>query len=934
MLSHKILTRSDLNATGRYYADAEDDYYTKDMDASQWQGKGADRLGLAGPVDRKRFQQLLAGQVKPGIEITRSATRKDAKERIGIDFTFSAPKSVSIQALVGGDSRLIKAHEDAVTATLNHMEMMAQARVKTNGKVGIVDTGNLIVAKFRHETSREQDPQLHTHAVVMNLTRRADGQWRALRNDKIIKSVSYLGAHYRAELASRLVELGFELRNGPNGTFELAHIEREQLLAFSKRTHAIEAELAKHDMNRVNASSAEKQIATLATRRKKEVIDRDVLWQRWQETAREAGIQLDREASPEANVHENSARVAERMDERAIEKAAEKAVRYAIHHLTERETIIKKTDLMKTATDHGVGHATGDDVERILAKWVANGKLLKESPLYRAADDLKENTLLTRKGWEAVLIEKGATPKQAVTKVEQGIHHGRLVLAEARYTTQGALARERAILNMERAGRGRGTPVIAQEAGLAQLANSRLNDKQRAAAVEILSAPHRVLGVQGLAGTGKTTMLSAAKELAEKAGYRMVAVAPYGTQVKALQANGFEAKTVMSFINSKRQFIDDKTILVVDEAGVMPARLMEQTLRQSEKEGARVVLVGDTGQTKAIEAGKPFDQLQESGMHTITLDHIIRQREPQLKSAVVDAAHGRSVDALMKIRDVVEISGKKARWKQIVNDYMSMSAEDRAETLVISGSNAARKAINKLVRDKEQRSGYGEKYKTLNRLDTTRAERQFAKNYEHNYFIQPERDYKKIGLMRGEIYQVIDTGPHNKLTVEGKDRQLTTFSPMVYSNLSVYKMESKEIVAGDRVRITRNDAVLDVANGDRFTVVEADKAKIVLSNGERTIRLPTEKPLHLDYAYVSTVHSAQGLTCKHVLYEANSKSPITSREVFYVAISRAREKASIYTDSVENLPDSVARELQKTAATELIREKSGHVRQAEQWQIG
>ncbi|WP_045764095.1 MobF family relaxase, partial [Xanthomonas albilineans] len=178
MLSHKVLTRSDLNDVGRYYGDAEDDYYTKDLDASAWQGKGAERLGLAGDVDRERFQQLLAGQIKPGIEISRSAIRDDAKERIGIDLTFSAPKSVSIQALVGGDDRLIRAHEEAVAVTLEHAETLAQARIKHNGRAAVVDTGNLVIAKFRHETSRLQDPQLHTHAVVMNLTRRGDGQWR------------------------------------------------------------------------------------------------------------------------------------------------------------------------------------------------------------------------------------------------------------------------------------------------------------------------------------------------------------------------------------------------------------------------------------------------------------------------------------------------------------------------------------------------------------------------------------------------------------------------------------------------------------------------------------------------------------------------------------------------------------------------------------
>jgi len=172
------------------------------------------------------------------------------------------------------------------------------------------------------------------------------------------------------------------------------------------------------------------------------------------------------------------------------------------------------------------------------------------------------------------------------------------------------------------------------------------------------------------------------------------------------------------------------------------------------------------------------------------------------------------------------------------------------------------------------------------------------------------------------------------LTVEGQDGQRATFSPMVYNRLSVYKLERKELAAGDRVRITRNDAGLDVANGDRFTVVNASKTEIVLSNGKRDIRLSTEKPLHLDYAYASTVHSAQGLTSKHVLYDADSNSPTTSREVFYVAISRAREHAAIYTNDASQLPAAVARATQKHGALDLVRPKSGHAHQVAQWQTG
>lgn len=922
MLSHKVLTRVDLNEAGRYYADAGDDYYTKDLDSSAWHGKGAEQLGLQGEVERGRFQQLLAGQVKPGIEITRSAIRDDAKERIGIDLTFSAPKSVSIQALVGGDARIIKAHEEAVAETIKHAESLAQARVKVGGKSAVVDTGNLVVATFRHETSREQDPQLHTHAVVLNVTKRGDGQWRALRNDNIVKSVTYLGAHYRAELATRLHAMGYELRHGRDGMFELGHISRDQLKAFSERSAAIEAALEAKGMDRASATGAEKQAATMQTRPKKEHADREELWQRWQDTAAKAGIEL---GAPEkvGGDREAGQRTVAAIDGHATAQAANKAVRYAVNHLTERQAVVKESQVIDVATKHGMGRVTVPAVREAMARLTEKGSLIREAPLYKSADDLRSALTRTREGWAEDLTAKGMARGQATAHVAGAISSGRLVVAEARFTTQGALALERSIANMEREGRGASRPVLDAETGKAKLAaaGTILNERQRNAATAMLASGNRVIGVQGLAGTGKTTMLSAAKALAEEQGYRMVAVAPYGSQVKALQAEGFEARTVMAFVRAKEKGLDEKTILVIDESGVMPTRLMERTLREAQAAGARVVLVGDTGQTKAIEAGKPFERLQATGMETIKLDEIIRQRDPQLKSAVEDAAIGKSTAALAKISDVAEIKDDNQRWAKIAADYMALPAAERGETLIVSGTNEARQAINTLVRENELRVGTGEQYNTLVRRDTTQAERQYAKNYRIGDVIQPERDYPGIGLERGQTYRVMDATPTNRLTVERVDGERVTFSPKVFNRLSVYEPERKELAAGDRVRITRNDAGLDVANGDRFTVKSANKTEIVLSDSKRELRLPADKPLHLDYAYASTVHSAQGLTSKNVFYEANSHSPTTSREVFYVAISRARERAAIYTNDASKLPAAVARPTQKHAAQELVRER-------------
>ena len=149
---------------------------------------------------------------------------KGSKDRKGIDFTFSAPKSVSIQALVKGDERIVAAHDAAVKKSLELMQGFAATRKKKGGLSFRERTGNLVAATFRHELSRAQDPQLHTHAIVMNLTRRSDGEWRALSNEDLLKNVKVVGAFYRATLAAELKALGFDLRETRKGGWELAHI--------------------------------------------------------------------------------------------------------------------------------------------------------------------------------------------------------------------------------------------------------------------------------------------------------------------------------------------------------------------------------------------------------------------------------------------------------------------------------------------------------------------------------------------------------------------------------------------------------------------------------------------------------------------------------------------------------------------------------------
>ena len=920
MLSHKVLTRQDVSQAASYYENGADDYYAGDGGASAWQGKGAEALGLTGPVDNARFRQLLSGQVRPGEPSSRSSTRDDSKSRIGIDLTFSGPKSVSIQALVGGDVRVVEAHDRAVARAIAAAEERAQTRKKVRGESRVEDTRNLIVAKFRHETSREQDPQLHTHAVVLNLTRRSDGAWRALRNDEIVKATKYLGAVYRSELAAELQALGYELRHGRGGLFELAHVERAQLTAFSRRSKQIEERLAASGLTRESASSQQKQRGALATRSPKVSADRQALFAEWRERAREAGLDLAGRGTVLGPPRERAAdAILPAPTTAASATAARRSVRFAISHLTERQAIVQEHELLDVALKHAIGGATLSDVRQEIARLSGTGYLIPESPLYRRADGPPDGPALSRGAWVTVEAERGRSRLEARKAVEADLSSGQLVPVERRFTTQTALVREKRILQIARDGRGTLAPVAAGDHVRTRLASTDLNAGQRAAVELIATSADRVVGVQGYAGTGKSHMLDHARSLSEEHGHRVIALAPYAAHVRALRDLGVEARTVASFLAAREKALDERTILVIDEAGTVPTRQMEQALRLAEQARARVVLIGDTAQTKAIEAGRPFEQLQAAGMQTAVMAEIERQKDPLLRQAVGLAARGDAASSLSRLTDVRQVADDHERCRVIASDYARLPEEERARTLIVAGTNDARREINRAVREDLGLSGRGYEFATLTRRDTTQAERADSRSYSPGDILQPERDYPRAGLVGGRLYEVTENGPGNRLTVRGETGETIQFSPRTCRRLSVYEPERSELAPGDRIRVTRNDAALDLANGDRFTVTAVTPTLVTLSDGKRSVALPTDRPLHLDHAYATTVHGSQGTTCERVLFDANSKSRTTSLDVYYVAISRARREVNIYTDDRSRLPSAVSRERAKHAALDLER---------------
>ncbi|MGO3743931.1 MAG: MobF family relaxase [Alcaligenes aquatilis] len=936
MISHSQIYRARASLATHYYADQADDYYSRDGGAATWQGEGACRLGAVGAIDPARFKAMLQGDFGRGVAAGRSV-RKDAKARAALDLTFSAPKSITLQALIGGDERLIHANDKAVAAALAYVEKhLTMGRRKENGKSRVEHTGNLIIAKFRHETARPTegaapDPHLHVHALLMNLTQRTDGSWVSLSNEDIFKLLRVTDAIYQAELERNVRALEYAVRHEKHH-IELAHISREQIEFFSKRSAGITAELAARGTSRADAPHVLRQGIALAHRQEKtQAFSRAELHQQWRDAAAAIGMQFD-QARHQADQQQPQ------VLEQPSGLVAQASLDWAIRHLAERESVMPLADLLQNAVRHAGGHTDITAIQSAIQGRVASGALIREAPHYRSTQD-KTASPMTREGWAAEVIRLRGLPQDTALKlVDQATAEGRLLMESPRYATRRAFESESRILAAEQAGRStRHATITAHsvESGL----DARLTPGQREAVMLIATGTDQIAGIQGLAGTGKSFALQNGQTILQAQGHTMTALAPYGNMVRNLRKDGIPANTIASVLAAadKRRFLDSlgpKSVVVIDEAGVVPVRQLDKLLALIQPTGSKVILLGDTAQTKAIEAGRAFAMLQEHGMKTVLMADIQRQRSERLRQAVQWAASGqasRSLPLLDEIRTIkdqftTDEHGQKsrdssARYEAIAQTYTGLTAAEQANTIVVTGTNASRQAINERIHTLLDLEGKGHQCQLLARHDTTRAERSVARYYTVGDIVVPERDYQ-CGLKRGELYRVTGSTRHDRITVEAlqpgpSPAQPVEIIPKTMSKLSVYHLNRAELSAGDHVRLTRNDAHNDLVNGQLAKVVAVDAASVTLETNGRHVQLPTDRPLNMDYAYTTTAHSAQGLTCDRVLYNAESFSRTTAQDTYYVSISRERHEVIVFTDDVAKLPERVDQMTYKGLAHDL-----------------
>ncbi len=334
-----------------------------------------------------------------------------------------------------------------------------------------------------------------------------------------------------------------------------------------------------------------------------------------------------------------------------------------------------------------------------------------------------------------------------------------------------------------------------------------------------------------------------------------------------------------------------------------------------------MLLVGDVRQHQAVEAGRPFEQLQQHGMTTAQLTEIVRQPDPEQKQTVQKLSARNVPEAVAELHSrgkVIEIVDERERFEAIAQDY----CKDPTETLVISPANRERVQLNSLIHRQLQREGNvsQSEYQMkvyVTRSDMTGAERTFANSYRPGEdIIRYNRNSNKAKI--GEYAQVIKTDHEkNEITVRFDTGRILKYNPERLSGVSVYYESERAFAEGDRVQFRAPDTQKRIANGELGTITKIDPNQIRLNlDSGREIRIDPRKFRHLDYGYAVTSHSAQGLTCDRVLVNADTRESLRllNDRMAYVAISRARYDAVIYTESAQNLGVSLDRSTNKESA--------------------
>src|SRR5438552_5312681 len=438
------------------------------------------------------------------------------------------------------------------------------------------------------------------------------------------------------------------------------------------------------------------------------------------------------------------------------------------------------------------------------------------------------------------------------------------------------------------------------------------------------------MALEGVAGAGKTTSLSAVRQLAERDGYTVEGFAPTSRAAQKLAEAGIESTTLQRHLGQGEDQNDgQKRLYILDESSLASTKQINDFLHRL-KDNDRVLLVGDTRQHQAVEAGIPYQQLQEAGIQTAQLDEIVRQKDQALKEVVEQLSRGNVREAIERLDTqgrVHEIADRDERLKEIAREY----AKQPDGTLVVSPDNQSRMDINRVIHREMQTRGQVDHSEhplrvLIARQEVTGADRKWAEQYAPGDVVRYAKGSKTHGIQAGEYARVERTNEReNLVTVKRRNGEEVNYDPRRLHGVAVYRETERAFSQGDRVQFTAPNRDQHVANRELGTIENIEGSgnmRLRLDSG-RTVAFNIKENPHFDYGYAVTSHSSQGQTANRVLVHVNTEQAgekLVNRRLAYVAVSRGRYDAQVYTNDKGQLAEQLGRDVSHRSAMKPNRE--------------
>ena len=672
---------------GDYYLDCTDsrtterakahgDYYTNDEKEPPgvWycgmaNGSRETKLGFkhAEKFDHQNdsaqlFKNLVQGFDKNGNALTKNAG--DANRVSLHDFTLSAPKSVSVAWAFADDQTKQKIAGAQQAASIKFLDFLSQYSAARTGKGGI-DKVNapLRAAMFEHASSRENDPQLHTHCVILNVAE-TEKKTTALQIFSMMKWQGAAASLYHADLAWRMKTMGFAIRK-EGKLFEVDGVPAEVCEHFSKRRAQIKALVDKKmaamgmDPASITASRGMLQVAALATRDQKNELTRAELQQLWNSAGAQLGF-----AQSEVNALINSEPALELTQEELLAEARE-----AVAELTQNHAVFKEPALLTAVAVRLMGRAS---TEKIL-----DAVQSVKRDLYKTCPKLEKEPNTNTKDLDST---------------------------DYIYTTTEMMLLEREMLQLAYR---RDEQHILKDTDLPDT----LQPEQREAALWAMTDANAVTVVEGTAGAGKTFTMAAVAAAYKRNGYTVAGLsnswsAALNLKKEAALADGRAITGWLNGVRSGKIKLDEKTCVILDEAGMSGAREMRDVLQECKNAGAKVILLGDTLQQKSVTCGDPLRVIaRQNGSKR--LDEIRRQKDAAQRAAVHDFFAGRAqlgLQTYIENERVKITTGEEATTAAMIADWHTARA-DGGSDLLIAVTKAEVRELNRLAHEKRKENG-------------------------------------------------------------------------------------------------------------------------------------------------------------------------------------------------------------------------------------